>query len=176
MNRIATSEVVLFAVSASSLPSFGRASCPPGGLGAKPPNVVIRGVAPAPMLANPKNPTPLNVTKTQFTETNQGTHMNKSAQKTDHQRSTPLRLLPTIFLTTLLISTTSCSSQRHKKSSLMNLLNAEETLLHSIETERSTKSIKKRLDQDQTLLEAEWHLHEAIRALFEANHALKKSL
>jgi len=129
------------------------------------------------MLANPQKTTPLNVTQTQFTETNKGTQMNKSSQKTDHPRSPLLRLLPTIFLTTtLLISTTSCSSQRHKKSSLTNLLNAEETLLHSIEAERSTKSIKHKLERDQTLLEAEWHLREAIRAMFQANDAVRKAL
>lgn len=58
----------------------------------------------------------------------------------------------------------------------MNLLNAEETLLRSIEGERSNKSIKQRIERDQTLLEAEFHLREAIRALFEANHAVKRAL
>jgi len=176
MNQTVTSDAVLFAVSASSLPSFGRASRPPRGLGAKPPNVVIRGVAPAPMLAQPLKHRSPKLSKTPSNETNKGTQLNKTDQQKKHTLSPKLRLLPLFLITTLCLVSSACSSQRHKKTSLVNLLNAEETLLHSIEAQRSTKSIKQRLERDQTLLEAEWHLHEAIRALFEANHAVKKSL
>ena len=155
---------------------LGRASCPSRGIGGEATKRSYRGVAPAPMLAHTEKHRSQNITKTNPNGPHKGKIMNKSTTKTPHTLPPNLRLLPHFLIITFCILSSGCSSQRHKTNSLVNLLSAEETLLHSIEAERSTKTLKQRLERDQTLLEAEWHLREAIRALFEANHAVRRSL
>ena len=155
---------------------LGRASCPPRGIGGEATKRSYRGLTSGPMLAKTRKPTPLNITKTLSTGSNKGKKINNPPPNIDLNLPKILRPLPIIFFASFLLCATSCSSQQHKKTSLNNLLNAEETLLRSIEAERSTKSVKQRLERDQTLLEAEWHLREAIRAMFDANQAVRKAI
>lgn len=176
MKYVSAHPAFLPAVSPSLLSSFGRASSPPGGLGAKPPNVVNGDWVPDPMLAQPRKPPISKETKTPLTRSKKGNQLNNTDKKLAHNTPLKIRPLPLLLIIAPCFLSISCSSQRHKHTSVMNLLNSEETLLRSIEGERSNKSIKQRIERDQTLLEAEFHLREAIRALFEANHAVKRAL
>jgi hypothetical protein len=159
-----------------SSPDLGGPRALPWGIGGEALKCSYRGVVPHPMLARAENHLPPSLAKTNSNRSSKGKKMDKSNTKTTHSTPKTFRLLPPILIITLSIFTSACSSQRYKQSRLSNLLNAEETLLHSIEAERSTKTVKQRVEQDQTLFEAEWHLREAIRALFEANQAVRKSL
>lgn len=69
-----------------------------------------------------------------------------------------------------------CSSTCHKRTSMMSVLQEQSELLRKLESERAQDAFLRKVERDQTLLDGERHLREAIRALLNANEAMKSAI
>ena len=148
----------------------------PGDWGTKSLKCFFGGMTSDPMLALPPIPLLKNIKTHANNQTNQEKNMHNSNYKSDHGVSHKPFIPNFISIPLVFVFITGCSLQVHKRDLIQNVLNRQIDLIEKLENERRDQKVESKLKRDESLWKAEKHLLEAIRAIKNANEAIKKTL
>lgn len=148
----------------------------PGDWGTESLKCFFGGLAPVPMLALPLFSSSKNCKTNTKNTTNKEKNMNNKNYQSDHGVSHKPNILQIILTLSIFLFVTGCSFQVHKRDLIQNVLNRQNDLIEKLENERHDPGIEAKLKKDEHLWKAEMHLREAIKALKNANDAVKETL